>query len=572
MFRMKYTIAAVGLLGVCTSSLVAQDYVKGRMIVKFRTVVSKQRSNELVSQMHGRVAREFDALGLTVIELPANANEKAQARAFGQNSEVEFAEPDYQYKASMTPNDPSYGSQWHLAKVSAPAAWDKTQGSSSVVIAILDSGVLASHPDLQLQLVPGWNFVNGNSDTSDVNGHGTMVAGVAAAAANNSTGVAGLGWNCKIMPLRISDANGIASATNMAAALQYAADHGAKVANISFPASGSATIRSAAQYFMNKGGVVTISSGNTGAFDSTADNPYVLTVSATNGSDGVAGFSTTGNFIDVSAPGDGIFTTMSNGGYGYGSGTSFCAPLVAGMAGLMYSANPNLSSQQVYSLIRQTADDLGAAGWDPGYGTGRVNAARAVDAALNTAAADLVAPTVSFSTPPANSTLAGIVSVFCVANDNVGVDYVSFYVDDMLIGTKYAAPYSWSWNTPMQAADGKHTLKAVAFDLGGNSAQNSVSVNVKNVIDVTPPTAVITSPTGGTVSGKFTVTAVATDNVGIAKIELYVDGSLAGSVTKMPYKFSVNAQRWAKGAHTLQIRAFDTSSNATWSSTVTVSK
>jgi len=571
MVKPKYALFALTALGVFACSAMGQDFVKGRLIVKFRSVVTKQRSDELVHQANGKIASEMPALGLQVIELPANANEKAQARAFGQHSEVEFAEPDYKYKASAAPNDPSFGTEWHLSKILAPSAWDLTQGSSSVVIAILDSGILASHEDLQNQIVPGWNFQGGNSDTSDVNGHGTMVAGVAAAATNNATGISGVGWNCKIMPLRVSDSSGVTSASMLVAALQYAADHGAKVANISFPASGSSTVASGAQYFMSKGGVVAMSSGNTAAFDSTADNPYVLSVSATDGNDNVASFSTTGNFIDLSAPGDGIYTTMSNGGYGYGSGTSFCAPVVAGVAALMYSVNPNLSANQVYNLIKQNADDLGPAGWDPGYGAGRVNAYRAVLAAKNTAGQDLVPPAVSFAAPTASSTVSGMVSVFCSASDNTAVDRVMFYADGTLVGTAYSPPYSWSWNSG-SVVDGSHTLKAVAYDLAGNSGQASEGITVRNTIDTQAPTCTITSPTGGTVSGKFTVAVSASDNVNVMKVDLLVDGVLSQTMTRSPYKFSLNAKTWSKGGHTLQARASDPAGNLGWSQVVTITR
>lgn len=565
---MKLGVAALAIATFAVGAN-AQDFVKGRMIVKFKASTTAVQAEEAIKKVNGKTLQNLPALGLKVVELPPNANEKAQAKAFGQRADVEFAEPDYKFKASVLPNDPSFGSQWHLPKISAPSAWDLSLGSG-VTIAILDSGVAGWHADLAGQMVAGWNFVNGNSDTTDVNGHGTMVAGVAAAVTNNLTGVSGVGWNCKIMPLRISDANGIASATNMAAALQYAADHGAKVANVSFPASGSSTIRTAAQYFMNHGGVVAMSSGNTGAFDSTADNPYVLSVSATDSNDNVAGFSTTGNFIDLAAPGDGIYTTDAGGGYSWGSGTSFSAPVVAGVTALMFSSNPNLSSQQVYDLVKQNADDLGAAGWDPGYGAGRVNASRAVSAASTAAAQDLVAPVVSFAAPATKSIVAGSVNVFCDASDNVAVDRVLLYVDSTLVGTKYSASYSWSWDSN-SVVDGAHTLKAVAYDLAGNSASTSISITVKNTVDTIAPTVSITSPSSGSSAGsKVNVSISASDNLGVTKVDLFVDGKLSNSSTRAPYQFSLSTRKWARGAHTLQAKAYDAAGNVGVSSIVTV--
>ena len=160
-----------------------------------------------------------------------------------------------------TADDPYYAQAWHLPKIQAPAAWDTTFGSSSVIVAILDSGVDATHPDLSANIVSGWNSYSGNSDTSDVHGHGTAVAGTVAASVNNGVGVAGIAGKCRIMPMRITDAEGYGYDSAMVKALTWAADRGARVANISFEVNTSSSVRTAAQYFQNKGGVVTVSAG-----------------------------------------------------------------------------------------------------------------------------------------------------------------------------------------------------------------------------------------------------------------------------------------------------------------------
>src|SRR5262249_39732123 len=155
-----------------------------------------------------------------------------------------------------------------------------------------------------------------NSDTHDVYGHGTPVAGTAAASSNNGAGVASVTWNCRIMPVRISDTTGYAYYSTTASALTWAADHRARVANLSYEMSTSGTVTSAAQYFQSKGGVVTMSAGNYSTFVSAADNPYVLTVSATDSNDLLTTFSNYGNIIDLAAPGVGIYSTDNGGGYG----------------------------------------------------------------------------------------------------------------------------------------------------------------------------------------------------------------------------------------------------------------
>jgi subtilisin family serine protease len=173
----------------------------------------------------------------------------------------------------MIPDDPWNLDEWALLEIAAPSPWAITSGSSAITIAIIDTGVDASHEDLALKLIPGRNIYDNNSDTSDVFGHGAKVAGASAASSNNAMGVASVAWGCRVMAVRVSAADGTASYSNIASGLAWAADHGAHVANISYIVSGSSTVTSAARYFQSKGGVVTVSAGNNGAFDSLADNP-----------------------------------------------------------------------------------------------------------------------------------------------------------------------------------------------------------------------------------------------------------------------------------------------------------
>ena len=182
------------------------------------------------------------------------------------------------------------------------------------MVAVLDSGVDPNHPDLQGQLVPGWNLYDNNSNTSDVYGHGTKVAGVIAAASNNAIGVTSLAWNTRIMPVRISLPNGSAYTSTIASGLTWAADHGARVANISYSISGQATVISAAQYLPGKGWLVCSSAGNDGSNLPTSSTDAIITVSATDSGDNIASWSSYGDVIDVAAPGDGIWTTLNGGG------------------------------------------------------------------------------------------------------------------------------------------------------------------------------------------------------------------------------------------------------------------
>jgi len=518
-----------------------------------------------------RAAGKIPNIGVDVIDLPEGAAEEQIVDLFNGMLEVEFAELDQIVKpAQMTPNDPMYSDEWQLARIDAPTAWNTVTGSSSVTIAILDTGVDGTHEDLAAKMVPGWNFYNNNSNTTDVYGHGTKVAGTAAASSNNSLGVASVAWDCRIMPIRISDTAGNATYSAMASGLNWAADHGARVANISYIASTSSTVRTAAQYFQSKGGVVVSSAGNNSTFDSSADNPYILTVSATDQTDALSYFSNTGNNIDIAAP-EGADTTQMGGGYTYAGGTSISAPIVAGVAALVISANPALSGSQVQDILKQNADDLGPSGWDPSYGSGRVNASRAVRAAGGNT--DTIAPSVSFISPNSGATVSGVVSVQISAADNTGVTSVSLNIDGQNSATFGSGPYSFQWNT-VSLPNGTHNLTAIAGDSAGNTSTSSISVTVSNLpSDTTPPVVTITSPANGSnVGTSVQVSVSASDNVGVVKNELYVDGKLSSSSTTAPFSIKVATRKLRNGSHTLQCRVYDQAGNIGVSQSVTVFK
>lgn len=549
-----------------------QPFVPNRVLVKFKSNIGLDHAREIVAALGVRDADELPATQVVVLQLPEQADEAAFAHALAQRAEVEFAELDRIIApADVTPNDPWFGSwEWYLTKIGAPAAWATTTGSKGIVIAILDTGIDASHPDLQAKLVPGWNIYNNNSDTSDVYGHGTVVAGTAAASSNNGQGVASVAWDCPIMPIRISALDGTATYSAMASGLTWAADHGARVANLSYKATGSATVASAASYFQNKGGVVVSAAGNQAVFDSSADTPSILTVSATDANDLLATWSNTGNNIDLAAPGS-VFTTYKGGTYGSTAGTSVSSPIVAGAAALVLSANPSLTGSQVQQILKQSADDLGPAGWDSSYGWGRVNVGRAVSMASGVTA-DVAAPSVSFGSPTDGSVVSGTVAVSVSAADNVAVGSVSLSIDGVLVATDAAAPYNFNWTTNAMA-NGVHSLTASAMDSSGNKAAVSISLLVNNVADVTAPVISISSPKDNSkVTNNVSVTVNASDDVAVTKVELYVDGLLQAASTTAPFTTKWNTTKAAKGGHTLSCKAYDAAGNVGVSQVVSVTK
>jgi len=197
-----------------------------------------------------RGSKKLGNLAVHLVDLPPTANANAFANAFRNRPEVEFFEPDmYIPPVQITPNDPSDSQQWHLPRIQAPTAWQTTKGSTAIRVAILDTGVDASHSDLSSRMVPGYNFFDNNTNTTDVQGHGTKVAGTASATGNNGIGVTGVAWDTLIMPIRVGDLNGWATYSALASGLNWAANNGARVANMSYDVTGSATVASAAQYF-----------------------------------------------------------------------------------------------------------------------------------------------------------------------------------------------------------------------------------------------------------------------------------------------------------------------------------
>jgi subtilisin family serine protease len=554
---------------------VAQGWAPGRLLVVPRPGLADAELSKILG-FHGGKARRIAQSDIYVVSLPANASERAVQAILAHNPHLKSVELDRQVSPTLAVNDPYVGSEWHLTKIGAPGAWDASTGSG-VTIAILDTGVDSTHPDLATRMVPGWNFYDNNSNTADVYGHGTKVAGAAAAASNNGLGVASVAGNARIMPIRISDTSGIGYWSMVAQGLTYAADHGARVANVSYSVAGSATVQTAAKYMKDKGGLVFVSAGNTGAVDSSAPTSTMIPVSATDGNDAMASWSTYGAFVALSAPGVSIYTTTSGGGYGAVNGTSFSSPVAAGVAALVMSERSSLTSSQVESVLFSTAVDLGAAGRDAYYGYGRVNAQAAVQAAASYAAAasDTIPPAVAIATPLGGSTVSGLATVDVSGSDKLGVTRVVLKVNGVTLATDSSAPFGFSWDTT-KVANGMATLVAYAYDAAGNTAASlPVAVNVANnmIQDTTPPVVTIVNPKQGTVKGMVSVTTSASDNTSASSIvqTLFIDGKQMTSTTGASLSFNWNTKKVSSGTHTIQIVAKDAAGNAA-SSSVQVAK
>lgn len=564
-------VAAAVLCG--TTALAAQParWQASRVVVQARAGLSDTEMARIAGTHRGSVQR-LGGSDLFVIDLPANASEVAVRQLLSHHPHLKFAELDGLVPPSLASNDPYAGSEWHLSKIGAPTAWDWSTGAA-VTVAVLDTGVDVSHPDLADRVVPGWNFFANTADISDVYNHGTKVAGSAAATLNNSAGVAGVAGVAKVMPIKISDDTGIGSWSAMAQGLTYAADRGVRVANISYQVGGVASVISAAQYMKNKNGLVFVSAGNTGAEVTTAATTALIPVASTGSADLRSSFSTYGAYVALAAPGEGIYTTTKGGGYGAVSGTSFSSPVAAGVAALVMAANPQLSSSQVESILYSTAVDLGTAGRDIYYGYGRVNADAAVRLALATPAVDSIAPSVALTNPLANATVSGLVAVDATASDNVGVTRVDLLVNGKVVASDLSGPFGFSWDS-RTAANGMATLSTVAYDAAGNKTTSSpVAVNVANAVvaDTQAPAVALLNPAdGASVSGTVAISASASDNNGAAGLTqvLYIDGKQMASASGGLLSYSWNTRKLASGSHSVSVRATDAAGN---SSTTTVS-
>ncbi|SEM99016.1 S8 family peptidase [Lihuaxuella thermophila] len=352
-------------------------YAPDQLIVKFKSGTSAKNIQALHAKEGAQVVSK-SKLGFEVVKFKNNSVQKMMQK-YKQDPNVEYVEPNYYFHAAWTPNDPAFSSsQWGPQKIQAPQAWDVTRSSSSVKIAIVDTGVQANHPDLNGKVINGWDFVYDDSVPNDANGHGTHCAGIAAATTNNGTGIAGMAPNARILAVRVLDANGSGTLDDVANGIIYAADQGAQVISLSLGGSaGTTTLQNAVNYAWNRGAVVVAAAGNsnTSAPSYPAYYSNAIAVASTTSSDTKSSFSNYGSWVDVAAPGSSIYSTYITSTYASLSGTSMATPHVAGLAGLL--AAQGRSNSQIRAAIQNTADRISGTGTYWTYG--RVNAYRAVN-------------------------------------------------------------------------------------------------------------------------------------------------------------------------------------------------
>ncbi|MFN3374638.1 MAG: S8 family serine peptidase, partial [Chloroflexus sp.] len=301
-----------------------------------------------------------------LIRLPAGMPAIIAGERIRNLAGVIYAVPDYERAITRTPNDPFLQQQWALGTIGVYDAWNITTGGP-IIVAVIDTGVDASHPDLSGRVLSGLNTITGSTNTSDDNGHGTAVAGLIAAAGDNGIGIAGICWGCQILPVKACFNNGRCRDSSVISAIRWATDNGARIINLSLGgAMSSPALQDAVRYATERGVLIIAASGNERA-EGNAPNypaayPETIAVGATGYSDEVTGFSNTGDYLDLVAPGIDITTTLPGNSYATATGTSFASPFVAGAAALVMTVRPDLSSNDVRCVLAISAEDRGPPG------------------------------------------------------------------------------------------------------------------------------------------------------------------------------------------------------------------
>lgn len=354
------------------------------LLMHYAAGTSEAERRDAARDAGGRVVRTMSEIGVDVISVEPSSREKTKSR-LESDERVEEVEHDHMRYIADSPDDELFFGQTPLFNSRLPAAWDVTHGSSTIDIAIVDTGVKLSHPDLASKIVPGTDIVNSDPLANDDHGHGTTVAGIAAAVNDNGIGIAGAAWNARIMPIKVLDSSGGGADSDIAAGVTWAADHDADVINLSLGGPDpSSTMESAVNYAIGKGAVVVVAAGNESGVSVSypAAYPNAIAVGATDFYGDVVSFSNHGDYVDVVAEGFGVLSTCAFDcpidDYGISTGTSISSPLVAGVAALVRAKNPSFTPAQIQARIKSTAIDRGPRGIDDYYGWGLVDAYAAV--------------------------------------------------------------------------------------------------------------------------------------------------------------------------------------------------
>lgn len=405
-------------------------YAEGKVVVNFRAGTSRQAIIDMADMYNLEISDTIPQINYYVFSITSDVTVDDMVSVLSEHEIVEKCEPNYFTNTQDVPNDSLFDRQWSLdnpdyvnSDLHILEAWDIEPGSPDIIVAVIDMGFDITHEDLQESIwnnsdeipgngtdddgngyvddIVGWDFVNqtnglnsndcdwqdeDNDPTTLKSSHGNRVLGLIGATTGNGIGIAGIASNCKTMLIRAGFYNAegyqVLSTSAIIKGIIYAADNGARVINISSGSNRySSSYKSALEYATNNGVLVVCSAGNEGSssacYPAAYDIPGLISVGASTTRDGKCSFSNYGNWVDVSAPGQYIVTTLLNDSYGETQGTSFAAPMVSGIAALIFSKYPDWTSAQVHDQIMNTVDVCDSLS-GANITSGRVNAYRAI--------------------------------------------------------------------------------------------------------------------------------------------------------------------------------------------------
>ncbi|MCE7984208.1 MAG: peptidase S8 [Caldilinea sp. CFX5] len=381
-----------------TSALIEQ-----MVLVHFAPTATDSDRAATIGAMQGELVEWLPQIQVAKVRLVAN-NETEQTLLKGNAADVAqrrlqttgrslaataYVENDVVVEGAYLPSDPDVANPsrtYPLTVTHTIEGWDYTRGDSSIIIAVLDSGINLSHPEFSGRLLPGYDFINNDADPTDDHGHGSHTAGIIGAGIDNGVGMVGVCPQCTLLPVKVLNFNNAGTWSSVAQGIIFATDQGARVINLSLGASvSSKTLEAAVSYAVERNVLIVAAAGNMGTdrkfYPAALDN--VLAVSATDANDQRWALSNMGDHIDLAAPGHAVYSTYYDlqnyySGYNYMSGTSMAAPHVAGLAGLLLSQKPTRTPTDLYNIMTKTADRSTSATRDAYFGYGRINVVRAL--------------------------------------------------------------------------------------------------------------------------------------------------------------------------------------------------
>lgn len=373
------------------------------VLIHFASTATDSDRTATIAAMQGELVEWLPQIQVAKVRLLANS-ETEQKLLSGNAADVAqrrlqmtgrsmaaatYIENDVVVEGAYLPSDPDVSNPsrtYGLTVTHTLEGWDYTRGNSSIIVAVLDSGINFNHPEFSGRILPGHDFINNDTDPTDDHGHGSHTAGIVGAGIDNGVGMAGLCPHCTLLPVKVLNYNNAGTWSSVAQGIIFAADQGARVINLSLGASvSSKTLEAAVSYAIERDVLIVAAAGNMGAdrkfYPAALDG--VLAVSATDATDQRWVLSNMGDYIDLAAPGHAVYSTYHDlgnyyGGYNYMSGTSMAAPHVAGLAGLLLSQKSTRTAADLYNIMTATADRLTGATRDAYFGYGRINVMRAL--------------------------------------------------------------------------------------------------------------------------------------------------------------------------------------------------